>query len=350
MITLNIAWASDFLSSPTGFSTTAQNDPIKSVNHFHSHRWPTGLSLVAAVVLWTASYDSCTPSRFSGPPNEQKAEKVENEIQKPQEEIKLVFPSTDIFEEIIQAIEDPYFEIATGNIHSSMAHYILEELFRNRHNTYGYLLRQEVEDVRLKRLVLPQYPLQMTTGELESFSQTPDIISASEKNRKGQPYFVLKCSGEPIFYFGFPGLDGEEVQGLAFDRLSIFVEVKPGFVATDEELYKISQKMDLMGGGGHDYRLSDIARFFTQLEKKQIRLNAMEERLKQELTQAGLLTRKGNRYQQKEEVAIISTSTLRLNRSTLDHELNHAIYFTDMGYRMAAKQLSGTIWRTGSTC
>src|SRR5258706_373396 len=130
-----------------------------------------------------------------------------------------------------------------------------------------------------------------------------------------------------------------ETQGLAFDRVAIFTEVRPGVLPDDHELgHLIVDQHVLNGGGGNDYRLSQMARFYTERRAHQIELNIVERRILSELLAAGLLRSTITGYQAPRQGALISVwagGTL----SDIDHEFNHAVYFVDPDYQGAAVKL-----------
>lgn len=232
--------------------------------------------------------------------------------------------------------ESALLELAKGEPKSPMARFLAEELYNTRYNAERrYRWLKEIEGVRLEHLVLPEFPLQ-TQGQVKDFKNFQDVSKERDKaiEKEKHPYMVMQYKDEPIFFMGFAN---SEIQGLAFDRLNIFVEVNPGLVATDEELDKINWELQIVGGDDHDYRLSDITKFFTEADKKGIKLNAVEERIREELIQSGLLIKDKNGYRATKEAAIISTDDS--SEANFDHEFNHAIYFTDRQYRNAAINL-----------
>ena len=183
---------------------------------------------------------------------------------------------------------------------------------------------------------LRRYPMQMPR-RVRCVTSAQQILTRSL--RADRPYVVARLGTEPIYNVTWAS---NEIQGLAFDRVMVFVEMRPGVVASDAVLDKISWEMDLTGGGGHDYRLRDLARFFTEAARRQIVLNAMEERLKEELLSARLLVRRGTTYRASKNAVVISVPK-NGSLADLNHEWNHAIYFENHRYRQEAIRL----WRRG---
>jgi hypothetical protein len=114
-------------------------------------------------------------------------------------------------------------------------------------------------------------------------------------------------------------------------RLAFFVE-KKGFVgrlARDEEI------ASLHGWNAHDYRAEDLARFFSEAKRLDFPLNSKELWLESFLESMGIIVRHGSRFSPGKGafISISQESPAYLRRLFLVHELSHAIFFTDQGYR-----------------
>ncbi len=232
------------------------------------------------------------------------------------------------------------------------------EAWVNRNNpVYHYFKGKEQREDEVKKLFV-HYPFQMKSAQ--EFADSSELDSLTIK--KEEPYLIRKQKDLPIYYIGF---SDDYVQGLAFDRLSVFAEVEIGKIVSEAELFGIFDPLDEAGGGGHDYRLSDISRFFNSAEKAGMALNPVERRLQDELISAGLIKRDAEAFVATKNVALISTVPVSsrldsmddlgrmLSKDTLQsmhhscnaHEFNHGIYFTDRRYREAANRL----WESLST-
>lgn len=114
-------------------------------------------------------------------------------------------------------------------------------------------------------------------------------------------------------------------------RLAFFVE-KKGFVgrlARDEEI------AGLHGWNAHDYRAEDLARFFSEAKRLDFPLNPQESWLLSFLESSGTIVRHGSRFSPGKGalISVSQESPPYLRRLFLTHELSHAIFFTDQGYR-----------------
>ncbi|MDD5610744.1 MAG: HEAT repeat domain-containing protein [Candidatus Omnitrophica bacterium] len=217
---------------------------------------------------------------------------------------------------------------------------VLEALGLNTYSWFDYN-NSKSEKLSALEISLPAYPLQ-SSGQLEKFSQWQDILNIDLQENK--LYQIFRHKSKPIFFFKF---SDASMQGLAFDRLYFAVETETGLLS-DEKLLEEAKRSNFKGGAGHDYKLADIANFYTLAEKEGIKLNIVEQRLKKELLGLKLLINNGDTYTASpENAAIVSCSVPQgggfgaaINyQATIQHELNHAEYFTNPRYRQAARNL-----------
>lgn len=239
-------------------------------------------------------------------------------------------------EQVLSLSPDALQQLVESAMEGSALQHILEQevySLRRGSPSHNYLYLKSDELRRLKPM-LSRYPIQMPrhVEPVQNIQELRDV-----KVAETQPYVVKQLWGEPIFYIVF---QNDQIQGLAFDLLYLFVEARPGFLGKNLEFDVVSQEIELTGGGGMDFRMSDIARFFSETKAQGIYLNEVEERLKEELIQAGLLAAQGSGYVATTEAALLSTSQ-RASRADFAHEINHGIYFTDARYRQAAQGLWG---------
>lgn len=119
-------------------------------------------------------------------------------------------------------------------------------------------------------------------------------------------------------------------------RLAFFVEKKgfAGRLATDTEI------ASLHGWNAHDYKASDLARFFSLAAEKDFPLNVQELTLRDLLIRTGILERKGRSFSGSTGsgsggalISITRESPAYLRHLFLTHELSHAIFFVDEEYR-----------------
>lgn len=168
--------------------------------------------------------------------------------------------------------------------------------------------------------------------------------------QKGHPYTIRKQENLPIYFFKFADT---YTQGLTLDRLLFFVESKPDELFTDAALRLSMLEMGLSGSLGQDFRLSDVARFFTEANRRKVKLNQLECRLREELLNAGLLKKDTNSFIAKDGAIISTPVREQINifddsfgdrlLSDIAHEFNHGIYFTEKTYRDAINDL----WANG---
>lgn len=155
---------------------------------------------------------------------------------------------------------------------------------------------------------------------------------------KGTTYQITKFNGLPIYHVL---TDNELTQSLLTERMAVFVESPHRKVLKDSEMNTWLSKNKAQGscGGGYNFRLSDVAKFYNSAHAKNIALNPLEFQLKENLLSLALLKAKeGGGVEAPHDAALIGTATCA-RKSDFDHELNHGIYFTDPDYRQASQQL-----------
>ena len=122
------------------------------------------------------------------------------------------------------------------------------------------------------------------------------------------------------------------VQDQFFTRLAYFVE-KTGYKGTfvDDQFILTEH-----GYNAHDYKADDLARFFTQAEKKRVRLNEHELLLRDILVHNGVIVSDGAGGFNAGKGCIISfsmESPSYLRYQLIAHEGWHGIYFGDEAFR-----------------
>ena len=121
------------------------------------------------------------------------------------------------------------------------------------------------------------------------------------------------------------------VQDAYLKRLAFFVE-KKGFAG---RLARDSEIASLHGWNAHDYKMDDVARFFTDAVKADFPLRAEELRLRDFLVEKGLLDKRGREYSGGKGaiISISQESEPYLRHTFLTHESSHALFFADGAYR-----------------
>lgn len=167
----------------------------------------------------------------------------------------------------------------------------------------------------------------------------------------GQQYGIYKVKDEKFYYIEFSSV---ATQNKTFNRLSAFVESTSysGEVLDDQRLEEAIQKnQSEIIGVGHDYSIEAICRFYAEARRKSVRLNMLEENLKNDLLKYGFISFAGGVYISVHNIAVVSAAqdidsiyeTEGLRQSTISHEFNHGIYMTDSWYRQEVSKLWGSL-------
>lgn len=149
------------------------------------------------------------------------------------------------------------------------------------------------------------------------------------------PYAVARWDVNPdVLIFLFRDY---AVQDRYLKRLAFFVE-KIGFAGT---LAADAQIAGLHGWNAHDYKADDLARFFDKASRTGFSLSREEIELRDLLVETGIIARDGRAFRPLRGaiVAISQESPAYLQQRFLTHELSHALFFTDPGYRDLALAL-----------
>ncbi len=185
-----------------------------------------------------------------------------------------------------------------------------------------------------------------STEILPSWS-TPKVVKSSSEimnsTENGTEFFQME-QNKNIYVIDFKTMNE---QNNTFNRIVAFVET-PNFpknrVLTNDELSKAS----IEGLLGHDYKSSDLAKFFTLSKNQKITLNKEEKELLSVLLENGIIIKSNTGYiSSSPERALITLLELsednletsqneeidKLTReTTLEHELSHGEYFTNVKY------------------
>jgi len=119
------------------------------------------------------------------------------------------------------------------------------------------------------------------------------------------------------------------VQDRFFKRLAFYVE-KKGFRGN---IFTLAELAGKHGYNAHDYRAEDLARFFNEAEG--FSLTREEERLKNILTENGIIIKKNSGYipGMGGIISISRDSSRVLRRHLFTHEIFHGVFFSRAGYR-----------------
>lgn len=213
----------------------------------------------------------------------------------------------------------------------------------------GKFLRGNLEKASTSNMI-PLSLLDTTHGKLRVVSSDPDAISAcyiqtadsiedipldaglvlqASDPMGGADFLAYRWKAQPsVVIFDFASYD---IQDAYLKRLAFFVE-KKGFVG---RLAKDAEIANLHGWNAHDYKAEDIARFFAEAERLGFSLNEQELKLREFLLKKGILAKNGGKIEPGRGaiVSISRESADYLRYTFLNHELTHAIFFTDNEYR-----------------
>ena len=192
----------------------------------------------------------------------------------------------------------------------------------------------------------PQAPeLQLKTAPSASFAEIVNSVSPSLRAHR-------LAGNEQILVLDFPDLIG---QAQALNRLAVLVEKHDA--PRDRVLNDVELAAFIAGSGtsavtlyfGHDYRASDIARFFNLAQAGGVALNPDELALRNLLIGYRFLREVDAGYAAVPPVqALVSVVQLQaddpatpqdetvdpgLRETILYHELSHGVFFTDKAYR-----------------
>lgn len=154
---------------------------------------------------------------------------------------------------------------------------------------------------------------------------TPNEIDSSAPKKRADIY---KLNGEDIYFYNFKNTSDFTLMD---SRLRAFVELPGKELLNDYQLYENEVAQTMTNDNGFDYSVKDIARFFTEAEKRKIKLNPWELQLQRQLLQLNLIKKTNGQFAFVKDAAILGL--VGASRGTKDHELNHGIYFSNTNYR-----------------
>ncbi len=206
-------------------------------------------------------------------------------------------------------------------------------------------------------VVLPRLLTPPPEGPFRDSQTVAMLLESAE----GEGWRFARLEGRPsVLLIEFPSL---QAQGAALNRIATLIE-KAGAprdrVLSDTEMSEFIRATGSAAATfyyGHDYRMTDLARFFSLADAGGVELSAAELRVRDGLTAEGLLARDGEAWTASEpETALVSYARVQgddpatahvdetldasVRETILLHELSHGIYFTDPEYRAHA----ATFW------
>lgn len=207
-------------------------------------------------------------------------------------------------------------------------------------------------------VVLPRMLTPPPEGPFREEQSIADLLAPA----KGDGWRFARLRGRPgVLLIEFPSL---QAQGAALNRIATLIE-KAGAprdrVLNDLEMAEFLRETGAAAATfyyGHDYRLSDMARFYSIADADAVELSAAELRVRDGLTAEGLLAHDGETWTATlPETALITYARAQADDpatanvdETLDagvretillHELSHGIYFTDPAYEAHARAFWG---------
>lgn len=174
------------------------------------------------------------------------------------------------------------------------------------------------------------------------------VLTVDEKSEKKFDVFRFRMN-TAISVIEFSSLD---LQGSTMNRIAALVEKKGKARDSIVDEYELSADIQRQGEiaatyfMGHDYRMTDVARFFSLARQSGITLNSNEAALRDALLGLGLLRDNVLRrnFEGKENAAIVSVAAADILpgqqgtqvvydlHATLRHELSHGEFFSNVAY------------------
>ena len=180
---------------------------------------------------------------------------------------------------------------------------------------------------KLDYAALPPFPLPITAD--------PGMVLAwPQQSWRTASCEVFRWSQFPsLLIFDFADY---AVQDRTLKRLAFFVE-KAGFrgrLAADAEI------ADLHGWNAHDYRASDLARFFEAARAAKFPLLAEERQLEQILFNEGIIRRSASDIEAGEGgiISVSRESASYLRSTFMVHEAFHGLFFIDADFRAFSRE------------
>lgn len=202
-------------------------------------------------------------------------------------------------------------------------------------NPLSISLKASVPDFRIEKIVTKPVSLLV--------ERTPDPIPADMGTILRYDTDAWRRSDYELFSWNlFPSIlvfdfRDYQLQSAFLKRLSFFVEKK----GSTGRLLPNSLIDPLHGWNAHDYRASDLARFFQQAEEESFRLNDEEYLLRDILLEHGIIRRDGGEYRPADGgiLSISRESGERLRYIFITHEGYHGLYFASQEYRQEVKSI-----------
>lgn len=204
-------------------------------------------------------------------------------------------------------------------------------------------------------VILPSVLTPPPKGPFEKVATVEELLAPAQ----AEGWRFARLEGRPgVLLIEFPSL---QAQGAAMNRIAALIE-KAGAprdrVLNDLEMLEFIRDTGSAAATfyyGHDYRLSDLARFYTLAEAGGVELSAAELRVRDGLSAEGLLVRDDDRWTAPvEETALVSYARVQgddpatvgvdetldpdVRETILRHELSHGVFFTDPEYRSHAQR------------
>ncbi len=179
---------------------------------------------------------------------------------------------------------------------------------------------------------LPDFSVQSVDSDSAELSDLGRILKSPAG---GTDFELYRWDIIPsVLVFDFKNYDRQDAY---LKRLAFFVE-KAGYKG---RLAPDSQIKNLHGWNAHDYRAEDLARFFEKARAASFRLDPEEEELRNILVKRGIILEQNGSYVPGAGaiVSITHESEGYLRALFMNHEISHAVFFTDPDYRAFVQQL-----------
>lgn len=170
-------------------------------------------------------------------------------------------------------------------------------------------------------LISADRPSDLADDTVDLFCETAQILQ--DKRPFDHYYEVFRHVSLPIYFYLF---GAKKYQDLTFDRISDFVEQDEGKLVDPESHHYPEDD-------GNDLRARDVADFFNAMKARGSGLTAFENRLKSSLIGSGNFEATSDGLVRAMRDFAIVSAALDSGSGTVEHELSHAVYFTDPAYR-----------------
>jgi len=175
----------------------------------------------------------------------------------------------------------------------------------------------------------------------------PDLVANNRPTPRTRPEF-LKVRNKPVVVVAFPD---EATQENAVGRIAYFTERSRGSIVSQQQLQGFYRQGNNQFDA-HDFHAQGLASFYNAFAEAQktrptLQLTTGEEGFRDQLVRLGILQHNGNSYSGGDESFAVVSYPGRHSASSypgfmkliIEHEYNHAIFYTNSVYRQKIEAL-----------